>query len=1122
MKKIALLLSAVLTISLFPAVGYADGNTISTAAELEAFRENVNGGNTYEGQTVTLLTDVELSSESWEAIGTEEHPFKGTFDGNAKTITGLKASTEEMYCGLFGYNSGTIKNLNVETAQSGLLQTLKQETGVTKTAKHLFNGAVAAYNVGNISNCTAKGYVYGRNEYSYLAAGGICGMNKGTVTGCSNTARVNAEAWADYTILYGDAYAGGLCGINEGFVVNSVSAAEEKRNDDMTYIVSVAGVNASSRFSSAAAGGAVGDNRGTVSDVTASGYVMSCIYFAVGSMSYSYAGGISGSNTGTVTDSETDCSITAKQHSDGESNRVNFVMGGGISGYNNGELSDCTFNGILTAGASACSSQVAYAGGITAYNYGTVTGCEFGASARITDIRFTSGNRWANLYSPDYVGGICAYNNKGMITRCKANGMIYPAERYLRTIDKYYGGIVGENYGGTVSASSSSSSVILDGDGEVLRSELGLSSVSRDASTAASDSTVYAGGIAGNNGGVVENCYFNKTKGLKAYNIGGLSGVNTGVLENCYALSSIDTALIVNGAGICPQNTGITISCYFNMGSLDNTSENYRKTSELKKSETFVNWPFDLCWNSPNRQYPTLKDTDGIYEFSGGSGTVQSPYLIKTAEDLYSIRFYKDKCYRIANDIAYDYEWSPIGSEADPFEGVIDGNFNTITFKSINGNFGNAGFIGNGKDCTIKNLNIKALETIDVQQNGNTEIAYGGAVLAQGSNVMIENCMFDGNITVSAPYIYVGAVAGDITGNLKGCRSFGTISVGEGKLKNITLGGIAGRVNGSVLASESAVSITSVAVEDKAFANIGGIAGIIRGEIKNCCYNGSISNPSDSEASYTGSAVGLIDGDAYSSYADAVIEASEQSSAGGFASMQYNGIADEVYFNENADGMIGFGAEAEDFSSDELLNTFSQYNDNAYVWTKDKTTGKLTLLHVTPVWVVKNGFTKCGFEANSDTCEIYYTTDGSNPIGGGIKYTEPFLCDFENLKYYVKDNGADTAVFGYAPSVKHIYTMQFTEMPTNQNGEAISKENIASVTEVNVKFLSDNAVKNAKVYLAFYDMNDVLQAATCTDKDIESGTNSIKFENVSAAGATSIRVFIWDSALVPYTPNLKF
>lgn len=1131
MKKIALLLSAVLSISLFPTMSFAAGNTISSLSEFQEFRDSVNGGNTYEGQTVTLSSQVDLSSVSWTAIGTEEHPFKGTFDGNGNNVIGLNAKTEDMYCGLFGYNSGTIKNLNVKTSDSGLSQRFLIEQGVSKTSKHLFGGAVAAYNTGNITNCTAEGLVSGRNDYSYIALGGLCGMNKGTISGSSNTARVSADSYTDYTLLYGDAYAGGICAINEGFVTNSSSAAKELKDSTYEYIVSAPGVYASSRFSSAVAGGAIGDNRGTASDVTSSGYVWSNINFAVGGMSYSYAGGVCGSNTGTVIDSSSTAYVVAQHHADSDMKRLNYTMSGGIAGYNYGDITNSTFNGLLTGGTDCDSAIVAYTGGITGYNYGTVNNCEFASKAKITDIRIVSGYRWANRYSPDYIGGICGYNNKGFITRCTSNGKIYPRERFMNTRDKYIGGIVGENDGGTVSVSSSSAAVILDGDGAEIAKLLGKTD--KDASTKAENSVVYAGSLAGLNNGKIENCYSyttsNTSNVIKAYNAGGLAGINDGVLENCYFKGLIDKSLSTNAAGIAVKNNGTTSSCYFyNLKELSDSVEGAEKTlAEMMKADTYVNWPFELCWQLNKRVnggLPSFVETDGKYGFSGGDGTAQSPYIIKTAADLYNIRFYKDCAYKIANDIEYTYAWNPMGSEADAFTGSVDGNFCTITFSSIEGNFGNAGFIGYGNGASVKNLNVKSKADVSVKGNKNSEIAYAGMIIAQGKNVNIENCTFDGKITVAAPFTFAGAVAGDVTGTIKGCRSFGSIVTGTADFKNMTVGGIVGKISGLISACEAANTITSGDVADMGFANVGGVAGIVQGKIENCCAKGNITNDSESTGAYIGGVAGLIDGDAAVSYSDLTL-ISPLLSAGGFAAKQYNGTMNEVYFNYETSSYNGLGdpVTSDDFIKDGFCaDIFTANGDGDYLWTLDKTSGKLAILHVSPVWVLENGFTKCSFEANSDTCEIYYTTDGSNPVGSGTKYTEPFFCDAEDLQYYVVEGGKSTGIFSYQPSVKVFYPMQFTQMPTNQNGEAISKENIASATEVRVGFLSDEAVSGAKLYLALYDENDVLKSATCINADITTGQNNVKFENISADGAASMRIFMWNSSIVPYTPELKF
>ena len=486
------------------------------------------------------------------------------------------------------------------------------------------------------------------------------------------------------------------------------------------------------------------------------------------------------------------------------------------------------------------------------------------------------------------------------------------------------------------------------------------------------------------------------------------------------------------------------------------------------------------------------------------------------------MRFYKNASYRIANDIDYPYEWSPIGSIADPFTGKIDGNYNTVKFHSINGSFGNCGLVGYCDGCDIKNITVKSDNPITVSDNKSTGIAYAGMIIAQGTDVNIENCTFDGNITISAPFAYGGAIAGDVNGTVKGCRSFGTITANGTSFKNITIGGILGRINGSVLASESSMTITADGIADMAYANAGGVAGLVQGEMTNCCYNGTVSNTANSPSSFTGGAAGLIDGNVSTTYADAAV-VSPRANAGGVAAKMYNGLDFEAYFNSDtaSDTGIGTGVNSDKFASNGLLGTFKAYNDSDYIWTVDNTTDKMTLLHVNPVWTVEEGFTKCGFESNSDTCEIYYTTDGSNPIGSGIKYTEPFFCNAEDLKYYAKDRGEMTGIFGYSPSPKHLYPMQFTQAPTDQNGAVITKENIASADTINVRFLSDIAV-TSKVYLALYDENGIIKYASCADKPIVKGENAIRFANIKTDGVSGVRIFVWDTALVPYMPELKF
>ena len=87
--------------------------TIYSASDLAGLAEIVDGGNTFEGKTIILNTDINLEGYSddantirisfdpigwgyensaWNRDGAEGKPFKGTFNGNGKTIYGLYQS----------------------------------------------------------------------------------------------------------------------------------------------------------------------------------------------------------------------------------------------------------------------------------------------------------------------------------------------------------------------------------------------------------------------------------------------------------------------------------------------------------------------------------------------------------------------------------------------------------------------------------------------------------------------------------------------------------------------------------------------------------------------------------------------------------------------------------------------------------------------------------------------------------------------------------------------------------------------------------------------------------------------------------------------------------------------
>ena len=80
--------------------------TINTREELEQFRDQVNGaaGMNFLGQTIMLGQDITLSG-NWTPVGNDTREFRGTFDGNGRTISGLNISSNlrtMIFAGLFG------------------------------------------------------------------------------------------------------------------------------------------------------------------------------------------------------------------------------------------------------------------------------------------------------------------------------------------------------------------------------------------------------------------------------------------------------------------------------------------------------------------------------------------------------------------------------------------------------------------------------------------------------------------------------------------------------------------------------------------------------------------------------------------------------------------------------------------------------------------------------------------------------------------------------------------------------------------------------------------------------------------------------------------------------------
>ena len=200
---------------------------ITKAEELEWFRDQVNSGQysicakiadnveVIDMSTVCHAADKSqnLEEKSWVPIGNRNIiKYRGTFDGNGKTITNLyinASQTSQNNMGLFGYTyQSTIKNLTFENAnvtntqsntgilvgKAGYGSTL-QNIKISKTCQIKggnYTGGIAGELDGNAYNCVNYTTVQG-----IKSVGGLFGRysRKGnSITACANYGNVTASS----------------------------------------------------------------------------------------------------------------------------------------------------------------------------------------------------------------------------------------------------------------------------------------------------------------------------------------------------------------------------------------------------------------------------------------------------------------------------------------------------------------------------------------------------------------------------------------------------------------------------------------------------------------------------------------------------------------------------------------------------------------------------------------------------------------------------------------------------------------------------------------------------------------------------------------------------------------
>lgn len=175
-----------------------DPYQITCAAELIWLRDAVNAG---EASTCAeLRQDVEYVDEVWTSIGTSEHPYTGTFNGNGHTI---RVWLDGWGQALFGYVGANAKLTDIAV-------TKRQSENYSISA----SAPLARINNGTITRCRYSGGITAKDSL-----GGLVYTNSGTIEACCVYAgRLNRGSRIE---MYYGGLAGGIAYENTGTIANS-------------------------------------------------------------------------------------------------------------------------------------------------------------------------------------------------------------------------------------------------------------------------------------------------------------------------------------------------------------------------------------------------------------------------------------------------------------------------------------------------------------------------------------------------------------------------------------------------------------------------------------------------------------------------------------------------------------------------------------------------------------------------------------------------------------------------------------------------------------------------------------------------------------------------------------
>ena len=834
-----------------PAKGDGDVDNpflISKAAELAWFRDYVNGkivnkgeadGTTHPSASAELTENIDLvefchakdgtkytEELSWTPIGNDDNMYRGTFDGNGKTISNLYINATSFGTGFFGIAIyGSLKNITFDNAK--VKNTDKSYTGILA-------GDASSCMIENIKtseNCSVEG-----NRY----VGGIVGSASGDIRNCSNCenrARVNGVAIiggilgyfdsSDYSITscanYGvvtglENSIGGMVGyIRLGTIQNSANYGDVKGTSYVGSLIGSAGMCNLNNV--------LGTGKVTATSGDPAGLLVGSIYnsssTASGILAYNSSAKLTINGTeqtgdavkaigqGSLTSADKIKAFTAEQLKSGlvanllQKNTSESAKWGQKLGTVDypilGSADEVYLDGNVTM---KCSGELE--------GTGTFTNTKPAQEGTFT---FKHGDSPTHHESVD---ATCTTDGNIEYWECNLCHKFFSDEQMTQEVSNLVVSATGHQY---------------DENDKCTKCQQEMPFVKLG------NNTITIGKVSGD------------SKEISGYNLYKYTAPEDGILE----VTANSNGKVIYGT-LWESRTATSYLTYNDFGN----GRDFKITYDVTKGTTYYIGAREFNGIAIEGNVTLNVKLTQLPAGMTGNGSEAKPFVLKTADHLAWFRDYVNGGHpnawaKIADDVkeidmstvcheantatnTKELSWNPIGNSDICYQGTFDGNGKTISNLYINAISDNTGFFGCLGSGSIKNITF---DNAKVMSTGiHTGILAGFEYYGIIENIKtLEKCSVEGIENV-------GGIAGSSWGNISNCKNHAIVN------GDFNVGGVVGFYKGPN--NYSITSCANYGVVTGLENSIGGMVGYIHlGTIQNSANYGNITG-----TEYVGNLIG--------------------------------------------------------------------------------------------------------------------------------------------------------------------------------------------------------------------------------------------------------------------------